>query len=183
MPYSVLEHVRRVEAVLAARAGHDTVVRAVVPAITVAELMQLPLPLRPIDGKSFLFRQLAGIADAGIAERDGRLATLCCMRIFDCRIGALIGNDALRTEMHILRQSILRFRTSFPRELDITDLSANGELFHCDNPVSSMLSMHEIRLNIDVHRAIYGMGFTIVPLQTKACSLRNTSPALRRWHR
>src|SRR5690606_39111113 len=71
-PVDVFQLVGGEEAVLAAGTGHDTVVAAVVAAVTVAERAELGLALRPVDLR-LAFGNAAGGAHAFLVEGDGRL--------------------------------------------------------------------------------------------------------------
>jgi hypothetical protein len=105
----VFEDVRLVEAVLAPGAGNQAVIAAVVLAMLVAQRPEFFFAGLPIDFLVFAFGGVAGIADHVLIELDCGLPGRCGVLIFDRRIRALIGNDALGAELHLTGQSILHF--------------------------------------------------------------------------
>src|SRR5689334_22155087 len=97
---------RGVEAVLSAGAGHNAVIRAIVFPIAIAQVLQLPLALRPIDRPLLLLGHATGVAYAGLVEHDRLLLALARVLVLDRGIRALVGDDTARAEAHVVRQAI-----------------------------------------------------------------------------
>ena len=97
----VLQHVRRVETVLAAGPRHDAVVTAVLAAVAIAQVDEFAFALGPVDGAVLLLSHAAGVADALGIEVDRFLLAVLGVCVFHGRIGPLIRNDTLSTKGHV----------------------------------------------------------------------------------
>ena len=95
----VLEHVRRVEAVLAARAGHEAVVAAVV-ACGSGRRARAAASSRSVQSivPSLLLGEPAGVADALGVEVDRLLLARLRVLVLDGGVRPLVGDHAARAE-------------------------------------------------------------------------------------
>src|SRR5947208_3440760 len=97
---------RSIETVLAAGARNDAVVEAVPAAITVAQLVQLPFALGPVNAALLLLGQTAGVADALYIKVDRFLPTVFGVLVFDRGIRPLVRNHAVPAEANPHWQSV-----------------------------------------------------------------------------
>ncbi|MPM89584.1 hypothetical protein SDC9_136696 [bioreactor metagenome] len=102
----VLQQMCGVKAVFAATAGHQTVIAAVVFAVTVAQLAQLLLALVPIDSDFFVFAGDTGVANAVRADMHAFFDAVDRVLKLVAGVGLLIAHDALFAKLHVTRQPI-----------------------------------------------------------------------------
>jgi hypothetical protein len=126
----VLQHVRGVEAVLAARAGDEAVVGPVLAAEAVAEVLQPALALAPVDHPLLLLGHPAGVADAVGVEVDRLLLAVPGVLVLDRRVRPLVGDDAAAAERDLQRQPVACGVGLVLAELREIDLAMAGVLRH-----------------------------------------------------
>jgi len=109
----VFQHPRLVEAVLAARTGHQTVIVAVPRAISVTQHLQFPAPLFPIDIAILLLRHPTCVANTVGIKIDRLFLAVLGMLVLNRGVRALVGDHASRAERDMLGQSVKGVRTAF----------------------------------------------------------------------
>ncbi len=130
----VFQQMGGVEAVLAAGAGHQAVIAAVVLAVLVAEFAQLLFAQRPVDVTvGLVMAGVASIADAVVLNDH---------RLFDgfdgvlkliAGVGLLVAHDALVAELHVLGQTVVGFELvlrDIGGVLAVINVHMAGNLFH-----------------------------------------------------
>src|SRR5262245_5249822 len=113
----VLENMGSVETVLSTRAGAYAIKAPVVATKAIAEIVQLPFALLPVDS-TFLFSNTTCIAHAACIEMNRLLAAVGIVFVLDRRVWALVRDHAVTTIVNRERQPVIGFsRVATLREL------------------------------------------------------------------
>ena len=130
----VFQQVRGVEAVLAAGAGHQTVIAAVVLAVLVAELAQLLLTQGPVDmAVGLVVAGMAGITDAVLLNDHRFLDGVDRVLKLIAGVGLLVAHDAFLAELYVLGQAVVGFEPVLRDVrcvLAVVNVDVTGNLFH-----------------------------------------------------
>ena len=130
----VLQQVGGVKTVLAAGAGHQAVVAAIIFAVLVAQFPQLFLAQRPVDlAVRLVMAGVAGIADAVVLDDHRLLDGLNGMLKLVAGVGLLVAHHALFAELHVLGQAVVGlplFHRQVWRVFTVIDFHIAGHLFH-----------------------------------------------------
>ena len=107
-PVLVFQQVGGVKAVLAAGAGDQAVIAAVIFAVLVAQVAQFPLPLGPVNGfVGFVVAGMAGIADAVLLDNHGLFDAVPGVLKLIAGVGLLVAHDAFLAELHVFGQAVV----------------------------------------------------------------------------
>ena len=130
----VFQKVRGVKAVLAAGAGHQTVVAAVSFAVLVAQVPQLPLPLGPVDAVvGLVVAGVAGIADAVLLNDHGFFDAVTGVLELIAGIGLLVAHDTFLAEPHLPGQAVVGLQLVLRNVrgvLAVINFHISWQLFH-----------------------------------------------------
>ena len=110
-----LEHQRGEHRIFAARARHQTIVRAVARAVLVAHRDELTFAFLPIELMVFSLGIAARVAKAVLVEVDGDFLRVARMLEFDRRRRPLVGDHAAFAECHFGGEAIFYFRQAVVR--------------------------------------------------------------------
>ena len=130
----VFQKMGGVKAVLAAGAGHQTVVAAIGFAVLIAQLPQFPLPLGPVDAVvGLVVAGVAGIADAVLLNDHGLFDAVPGVLELIAGIGLLVAHHTFLAELHMAGQTVVGLQLILGNVggvLAVIDVHISWQLFH-----------------------------------------------------
>ena len=130
----VFQQVGGVKAVLAARAGHQTVIAAIVFAVLVAELAQFLFAQRPVDVTvGLVMAGVAGIADPVLLNNHRLFDGFDRMLKLIAGVRLLVAHHALFAELHMSGQAVISLQLilrDVGGVLAVINVHMTGNLFH-----------------------------------------------------
>ena len=130
----VFQDVSGIKAVLAAGAGHQAVIAAVIFAVFIAQLTQLFFAQDPVDmAVSLIVAGMAGIAGAVVLNDHRLFNGLDRMFKFIAGVRLLVAHHAFITELYMLGQAVISFQLilrDIGRVFGVIDFDITRILFH-----------------------------------------------------